>query len=107
MTDLNEAKSGIAAIISVGSAGIGSAMEFIGLSITQTQIDVYLQQMAWVAILAGVVSIVNGTKKMVQKIKCEPKWDIMATLKIPLNFKNIRFSLKVGKKFLKRLKLKL
>ena len=68
MTDLNEVKSGIAAIISVGSAGIGSAMEFIGLGITQTQIDVYLQQIAWVvAILAGVVSIVNGTKRWFKK----------------------------------------
>ena len=66
--DFNNIRSGMAAIVSITSAGMGTAMEFIVINITSIELNTYLEQGAWVvAIMAGIVSVINGTRNWFRK----------------------------------------
>lgn len=62
-----------AAIVSIASASIGTINKYIAINIAVFNIipvDTALQRMAWiVAILAGIVAIVNGSKNWFKKKK--------------------------------------
>lgn len=61
-----------AAIVSIISAIFGEIYHFLPLNITIESANIFFQHFAWtIAILAGIVSIVNGTKKWFCKDKKE------------------------------------
>lgn len=70
MIQLDDFKTSVAAFISLISAGIGTGIDFINdlclfplVALNINILDKVLQEIAWiVAILAGLVSIVNGIK---------------------------------------------
>jgi hypothetical protein len=79
MIELNNLKSGIAAVISFISAGFGTLLEcipgnyyFFPLMIEVGTVDVLLQRGAWtIAIIAGVVSVCNVIRNWFKKKKIE------------------------------------
>lgn len=64
-----------AAIISIVSASIGTINKYIAINVAffnSIPVDTALQRLAWsVAILAGIVAIINGSKGWFKKKKAE------------------------------------